>query len=52
MSEACYNKKNKKNRYGEDSGGVKGGTAIWVLAAFLFAKLNFCVITFFHSDSP
>lgn len=48
MSEACYNKK----EYGEDSGGVRGGTAIWVLAAFLFAKLNFCVITFFHSVTP
>lgn len=32
-----------------------GGTQIWVLATFLFAKLNFCVITFFfpsQCDSP
>lgn len=42
-----------KKEYGEDSEGVRGGTAIWVLAAFLFAKLNFCVITFFSQcDSP
>lgn len=44
MSEACYNNKKK---YSEDREGVRGGTEIWVLAALLFAKLNFCVITFF-----